>query len=174
MLPGECCHTPEGAVIREHGKMLDSWTDRKLMGPGDKNLLQCPFIYPESHTKWCKIQLQLYSQKTAPNYLTSGFNNIHLKCAQQNCMDCTDTALSTDTSTNTRYWKVWQLTYSGYQDLQHQWLIPDTFLERIMRSNVQRNCKNMSAGLQLLFCALAVSSNYNNYLLSSFDSNILG
>ena len=37
--------------------------------------------------KWCKIQLQLYSQKTAPNYTTSGFNIIHLKCAQQNCMD---------------------------------------------------------------------------------------
>ena len=42
---------------------------------------------PLSHKKWCKIQLQLYSQRTAPNYLTSGFNNIHLKCAQQNCMD---------------------------------------------------------------------------------------
>ena len=42
-------------------------------------------------------------QRRAHNYLTSGFNNIHLKCAQQNCMDtalipgptqnCMDTAL---------------------------------------------------------------------------------
>jgi len=22
VLPGQCCHTPEGAVIREHGKWL--------------------------------------------------------------------------------------------------------------------------------------------------------
>jgi len=34
----------------------------------------------------------------------------------------TDTALSIDTRTNTKYWKVWQLTYNGYQDLQHHWL----------------------------------------------------
>jgi hypothetical protein len=38
--------------------------------------------------------------------LTSGFNNILLKCAQQNCMDCTDTTLCIDTRTNTKYWKV--------------------------------------------------------------------
>ena len=28
------------------------------------------FIHHESHTKWCNIQLQLYSHKTAPNYTT--------------------------------------------------------------------------------------------------------
>jgi len=60
---------------------------RKLTRPEEKNMLQCLFIHHESHTKWCKIQLQLYSQRTASNYSTSGFNNIHLKCAQQNCMD---------------------------------------------------------------------------------------
>jgi hypothetical protein len=43
----------------------------------------------------------------------------------------TDTALSIDTGTNTKCWKVWQQTYSGYQDLQHHWLIPDRFLKRI-------------------------------------------
>jgi hypothetical protein len=77
---------------------------------------------PLSHTKRCKMQLQLYSQRTAHNYLTSGFNNIHLKCAQQTCMD---------TRTNTKYRKVWQLIYSGYQDLQHHLLIPDRFLNRV-------------------------------------------
>jgi hypothetical protein len=61
---------------------------RKLNRPAEKkNLLQHPFIHHEPHTKRHKIQLQLYSQKTAPNYLTSGFNNIHLKFAQKNCMD---------------------------------------------------------------------------------------
>jgi len=34
-----------------------------------------------AHTKWCKTQLQLYSQRTTHNFLTSGFNNILLKCA---------------------------------------------------------------------------------------------
>jgi len=32
----------------------------------------------------------------------------------------------------------------------------------------------MSAGLPLLISALALSSNYNNYPLSSFESNIRG
>ena len=52
-----------------------------------KKSASVPFIQNESHTKRCNIQLQLYSQQTAPNYLTPGFNNIHLKCEQQNCMD---------------------------------------------------------------------------------------
>ena len=43
----------------------------------------------------------------------------------------TDTALSIDTRTNTKCWKVQQLTDSGYQHLQHHWLIPDRFLKRI-------------------------------------------
>jgi len=47
-----------------------------LMRPGEKILIQCPFIHHESHIKFCKIQLHLYSQMTAPNYLTSGFNKI--------------------------------------------------------------------------------------------------
>ena len=90
MLPGQCCRTPEGAVICVHGKLLDSWTEKTEETLG-KNLPPCLFIQHESHTKLCKIQLQQYSQKRAHNYLTSRFNNIHLKCAQQNC---TDTALS--------------------------------------------------------------------------------
>jgi len=64
---------------------------------------------------------------------------------------CTETALCTDTGTNTKYWKVWQLTDSGYQDLKHHLLITDRFLKRI-----------------------SVSSKNSNCLLSSFDSNIKG
>ena len=37
----------------------------------------------------------------------------------------------TDTGTNTKYWKVQQLTDSVYQDLQHHLLIADRFLKRI-------------------------------------------
>jgi len=33
-----------------------------------------------------------------------------------------DTALSIDTTINTKYWKVRQLTYSGYQELQQHLL----------------------------------------------------
>jgi len=47
----------------------------------------------------------------------------------------TDTALSVDTRTNTKYWKVWQLTDSGYQHLQHHRLIPDRFLTFWRRNN---------------------------------------
>jgi hypothetical protein len=39
---------PEGAGIRQHGKMLDSWTE-KTEETWRKNLLQCPFIHLESH-----------------------------------------------------------------------------------------------------------------------------
>ena len=42
-------------VRRENGGFMN-W-QRKLKRPGEKNLLQCPFIHQESHTKWCKIQL---------------------------------------------------------------------------------------------------------------------
>jgi len=43
----------------------------------------------------------------------------------------TDNALSIGTRTNTKCWKVWQLTDSRYQDLQYHRLIPDRFLKRI-------------------------------------------
>ena len=45
-----------------------------------------------------------------------------------------------------------------------------------IRYNLHCNCKNnnMSAGLPLLFSASAVSNNYNNYLLSSFESYVHG
>jgi hypothetical protein len=42
VLPGQCCHTSEGAVIWEHGKMLDSLTQRKLKRPGGKKIASVP------------------------------------------------------------------------------------------------------------------------------------
>jgi hypothetical protein len=39
----------------------------------------------------------------------------------------TDTALYIDTRTNAKYCKVQQLTYSGYQELQHHLLILTDF-----------------------------------------------
>jgi len=72
-------------VSMENGGFMNR--QRKLKISGGKNLFQCPFFQHESHTTLFVIQLQLYSQRTAHNYLTSGFNNIHLKCAQQNFMD---------------------------------------------------------------------------------------
>ena len=49
-----------------------------------------------------------------------------------------------DTGTNTKYWKVQQLTDSGYQDLQHHLLIPDRFLKSIsdpIRTATARTCQ---------------------------------
>jgi len=73
-------------------------------------------IQSEDSTKLRDIRIQQYSfeMHTTKLYVHS-----------------TDTALSNDTGTNTKYWKVWQLTYSGYQDLQHHLLIPDRFLKKI-------------------------------------------
>jgi len=52
VLPGQCCHTPEGAVIREHGKMLDSRTDREnRRNVEEKKFASVPFMHHESHTK---------------------------------------------------------------------------------------------------------------------------
>jgi sulfatase maturation enzyme AslB (radical SAM superfamily) len=85
----------------------------------------------------------------------------------------TDTALCIDTRTNTKYCKVQQLTDSEYQDLQHHLLIPDRFLKRISDTiciTTARNCQ-----LDCHYCsASGVSSNYNNYPLSSCESNIHG
>jgi len=61
----------------------------------------------------------------------------------------------------TKYWKVQQLTYSGYKDLQHHWLTTDRFLKKISDT-----ISTTTAGLPLFFPASAVSSNYNNYPFS--------
>jgi len=55
-----------------------------------------------------------------------------------------DSALSFDMRTNTKHWKVRQLTYSGYQDLQHNLLIHDRSLKRIsdpICSTTARTCQ---------------------------------
>ena len=86
---------------------------------------------PLYHTKWCKIQLQLYSQRISHNYLTSGFNNIHLKYAQQNCMA---TALILHCPLILEQYKILESTATNLQwlsRLQHHLLIPDRFLKRI-------------------------------------------
>jgi hypothetical protein len=73
-------------------------------------------IQSEGSTKLPEIRIQQYSFEM---------------CTAELYRHSSDTALSIDTRTNTKYWKVWQLTYSGYQDLQHHWLIPDRILKRI-------------------------------------------
>ena len=129
------------------------------MRPGEKILLQCPFIHHKSHTKWCKIQLQLYSQKTAHNYPTSGFNKINLKCAQHNCMD---TALMMEC----RFIRVtiqnWESKTINWQWVSTpHWFIPERILKIISDPICTSTAaKNMSAGLPLLFSASVVSSNY--------------
>jgi hypothetical protein len=95
-----------------------------------KNLFQCLFIHHESHTKWCKIQLQLYSQKTAPNDIRIQQYSFEM-CTAKLYGHSTDTALCIDPRTNIKHWKVQQLTYSGYQELQHHLL---TFIVRTFKS----------------------------------------
>ena len=129
------------------------------------------FINHKSHTNWCNIQLQLYSQQTAPNYQTAGFNNIHLKCAQQNCLDTAlilHCALILEPIQNVGI--NWQWVSRPAASFVNNWQ-PFT---KNMISSPHCNCKNMTAGLPLLFSVSAVNSNYINYPLSSFDSNIDG
>jgi hypothetical protein len=51
-------------------------------------------------------------------------------CAAKLYGHSTDTALCIDTATNTKYWKVRQLTDNRYQELQHHLLIPNRLLEK--------------------------------------------
>ena len=56
----------------------------------------------------------------------------------------TDPALSLDTRTNTKYWKVSQLNDSGYQDFQHHLEINDRFIKMIsdpMCTTGARTCR---------------------------------
>jgi hypothetical protein len=110
------------------------------------------------------------SVPTALNYQTPRFNNIYMKSARQNYVQL-QYRLTPQQTENTG---VWWCQYFEKQDLQHHWLIPDRFLKKNIRYNLHCNCKNMSGGMPLMFCALAVSSNYNNYPLSSMESNIHG
>ena len=65
-------------------------------------------------------------------------------CTAKQYGHCTGTALSIDTRINTKHWQVCQLTDSGYQYLQHYWLIPDRFLKRIsdiICTSIARTCQ---------------------------------
>ena len=106
---------------------------------------------------------------TAPNY-TSGFNNIHLQCAQQNCMD---TPLILHCALILGQYKIlermainWQWVSRPTASFFNTWQI----FKKNMISSLHCNCKNMSAGMPWLLSASAVSSNYSNYALSSFES----
>ena len=96
---------------------------RKLKRLGEENLLQCrsfttnpthqhspAAIQSEDSTKLPDIRIQQYSLEMCTAKLYGH---------------------SIGTGTNTKYWKVQQLTDSGYQDLQHHLLIADRFLKRI-------------------------------------------
>jgi len=53
-----------------------------------RRMTHCSMTPPCPHFLWDRLMsTQLHSQKTAPSYPTSGLNNIHFKCAQQNSMD---------------------------------------------------------------------------------------
>jgi hypothetical protein len=55
-------------------------------------------------------------------------------CKSELYIHSADTALSNDSRTSTNFWKIWQLTYSRYQDLQHHLLILDRLLKMIRYS----------------------------------------
>jgi hypothetical protein len=111
---------------------------------------------------------------TAPNYLTSGCNNIHLKCAQHNCMDTPliiHCALILEPIQNAgKYRNYIQWVSRPAASLVSIWQI----FKKNIRYNLPYNCKKMSAGLPLLFSVSALSSNYNNYPLCSSESNTHG
>ena len=88
----------------------------------------------------------------------------------------TDTALCIDTGTNTKCWEVWQLTDSGYQQLQHHWLIPDTFLKRIsytIYTTTARTCLQDSHYCSLFQMSLATTIIFfSAHLKVTFMANI--
>ena len=131
-----------------------------LMTPGEKILLKCLSIDHKSHTMWCNMQLQLYGQKTGPNYTTSGFNNIHLKCAQQNCMD-TPLILRCPLTLE----PIQNAGKHGYQDFQHHWLIRDRSLKRISNTlcaTTARTCRK-----DCLYCSLLQPREANRIIIHS-------
>jgi hypothetical protein len=54
--------------------------------PGEKKSVSVP-IHSAQIPHKVKQDSTAAIQRAAHNYLTSGFNNTHLKCAQQNCID---------------------------------------------------------------------------------------
>jgi hypothetical protein len=87
-----------------------------------------PLLYPTPSDARFNLQYTVRRKKLL---------NIRIKqysfemCTAKLYAHSTDTALSIDTRTNTKYWKIQQVTYSGYQEQQHHLLVPDRFLKRI-------------------------------------------
>jgi hypothetical protein len=75
------------------------------------------FIHHKPHTSGarfnCSCTVSRQHLTTWHQESTMFIWNVHTKLYGQ----CTDTALCIDTRTNTKYCKLQQLTYSGYQEL---------------------------------------------------------
>ena len=97
-------------------------------------------------------------------------------CTEKLYGHCTDTALCIGTGTNTKCCKVWKLTDSGYQELQHYWLIPDRFLKRIsdtICTATARTCQQESHYCCLFQLSLATTIIiFSAHLKVSFMANI--
>ena len=88
---------------------------------------------------------------------------------------CTDTVLSVDTRTDTTCWKVRQLTDSGYQDLQHHWLIHDRFLKRIsdtICTTTARSCQQGCHYCSLIWCACTHAYTHTGYKSTHLSSSM--
>ena len=104
---------------------------RKLKRLGEENLLQCRSFTtnPTQNDQHSTAAIQSAKSTKLPDIRIQQYS--FDMCTAKLYGHCTDTALSDDTGTNTKYWKVQQLTYNGYQDLQHRLLIADRFLKRM-------------------------------------------
>ena len=101
------------------------------------------------------------------------FSVIHVCCytACARCLCCASHFLTvycwpcSTKSTNKPMWHRCVLLHTNSKSFVNTWHI----FKKNIRSNLHCNCKNTSAGLPLLFSASALSSNCNNYILSSFE-----
>ena len=159
MLPAQCCHAPEGVVIRGHGKMVDSLKDRENWKDLEKKICFCLLtVNPtKSHARFnCSYTVRRQHLTTWHQDSTIFIWNAHNK-----------------TVWTLHWYCIVQWHYNEYKILESmainlQWVstLPAPLIniwqifKKNIRYNLHWNCKNMSAVLPLSFCALAVSSNY--------------
>ena len=97
-------------------------------------------------------------------------------CTAQLYGHCTGTVLSIGTRTNTKHWKVWQLTYGWYQHLQHHWLIPDRILKRLsdpICTTTARTCQQDCHYCSVLQLSVATTIIiFSTHLKITFMANI--
>ena len=121
----------EGAVKREHGNVLDSWTDRENWTALEKEISFSAVHSPQIPHKMMQHSTAAIQSANSTKLPNSRIQQYWFEtCTAKLFVACIDTALCTDTGTNTKYWKVQLLTDSGYQDLQHYLLITNRFLKR--------------------------------------------